>query len=67
MAFDCDVILGGFVSRYLGPYMDHLKKLTLARSAFDKNADYIRLGKYPLRAGMMGVAWHFTEAFIDSI
>lgn len=67
MAFDCDVILGGFVSRYLGPYMDHLKKLTLARSSFDRNADYIRLGKYPLRAGMMGVAWHFTEAFIDSI
>ena len=67
MVFDCDVILGGFVSRYLGPYMNRLKQLTLERSPFDKNADYIRLGKYPLRAGMMGVAWHFTEAFLDSI
>ena len=67
MAFDCNVILGGFVSQYLKPYLPELKEKTAARNTFDSQSEYIKLGKYPTKAGMMGVAWHFMEEFIHSI
>lgn len=67
MAFDCDVILGGFVSGYLGPYMEDLKIRVAARDSFENEAGYLKLGKYPTKAGMMGVAWHFTDEFISQI
>lgn len=67
MAFDCNVILGGFVSCFLEEYLPELRERAAALNPFDEGADYIRLGKYPTKAGMMGVAWHFTEKFIAEI
>lgn len=67
MAFDCNVILGGYVSSYLEPYLPVLKEKVAARNTFEQNADFIKPGKYPTKAGMMGVAWHFMEEFINSI
>ncbi len=67
MAYDCDVILGGFVSAHLSPYLEELKGLVKERNTFDDNPDFIRLGRYPTKAGMMGVAWHFTDEFISKI
>ena len=67
MAFDCNVILGGYVSQYLEPYLPKLKAKTAERNTFETSAEYIKLGKYPTKAGMRGVAWHFMEEFINSI
>lgn len=67
MVFDCDIILGGFVSGRLGPYMEDLKMRIAARDPFDESVDYLKLGKYPERADMMGVAWHFIDDFINHI
>ena len=67
MAFDCNVILGGYVSRFMPMYLDELKNRVKERSPFENTADYIKLGKYPNKAGMMGVAWHFVREFIESI
>ena len=67
MAFDCNVILGGFVSGYIEPYLPVLREKAAALSPFDTDGSYIRLGRYPIKAGMMGVAWHFTKQFIDEI
>lgn len=67
MIFDCDIILGGFVSGHLGPYMEDLKMRIAARNPFEDNVDYLKLGKYPERADMMGVAWHFIDEFINEI
>lgn len=67
MAFDCNVILGGFASQYLAPYLPELKRRAMERSPFTLEEDYIKLGKYPTKAGMMGVAWHFMEDFINRV
>ncbi len=67
MAFDSNVILGGFASSYLEPYLPALRRKILSRSPFDAEKDFIRLGKYPTKAGMMGVAWHFMEKFIREL
>jgi len=39
----------------------------MERSPFTLEEDYIKLGKYPTKAGMMGVAWHFMEEFIRQV
>ena len=67
MAFDCNVILGGYISRYLEPYLPVLRAKTASRNTFEQKADYIKPGKYPTKAGMMGVAWHFMDEFIQNI
>ncbi len=67
MAFDCDVVLGGFLSEYLEPYQWKLKNILTELNPFEKNVDYVKIGKYPRRAGMLGVAWHFTNKFINDI
>ncbi len=67
MAFDCNVILGGYVSQYLEPYLPVLKEKAAVRNPFGSDAEYIKLGKYPTKAGMRGVAWHFMEEFINGI
>ncbi len=66
MAFDCDIVLGGFVSDYLGPYMDRLRALVAEHDPFMDNADYLQIGKYS-KAAMMGASWHFISDFVDSI
>lgn len=67
MAFDCNVILGGYVSGYIEPYLSTLRAKAAARNPFETEARYIKLGHYPTKAGMMGVAWHFTKQFIEDI
>ncbi|MBQ6386462.1 MAG: ROK family transcriptional regulator [Lachnospiraceae bacterium] len=67
LAFDCDIILGGFVSRYLEPWLPALKERIVERSPFESDADFVKLGRYPTKAGMMGVAWHFVQEFIEKI
>ena len=67
MAFDCNVILGGYVSQFLEPYLPRLKEKCAQRNPFEKSGEYIKLGKYPTKAGMRGVAWHFMEEFINGI
>lgn len=67
MAFDCRVILGGYISSYLEPYLQTLREMTYARDTFGREQDYLVLGRHPMKAGMLGAAWHFTELFIEGI
>ncbi|MCI1966557.1 MAG: ROK family transcriptional regulator [Oscillospiraceae bacterium] len=64
---DCDIILGGFLSQYLEPYMPELKRLVAEKDTFEDNADYVKLCRYPHRADMMGVAWYYIKDYIEKI
>lgn len=66
MAFDCDIVLGGFVAEHLKPYLPLLKTKVADLDPFSDTADYVRITKNE-SAGMRGAAWHFTRQFIDSI
>lgn len=67
MSFDCNIILGGYVSRYLEPYLPELKQMVSERNPFGTDSEFLKLGKYPAKAGMMGAAWHFIERYIEEI
>jgi predicted NBD/HSP70 family sugar kinase len=67
MALDCDVVLGGFLTQFIEPYLPELKRLAAELNTFESNADYIKLCRYPKRASMLGVALHFINEFLESI
>ncbi len=67
MIFDCDIVLGGFVSEYLKEYLPDIRRYVMDRNSFGDNTDFIKLGKFPRKAGMMGIAWHFANEYIEKI
>ena len=66
MNFDCDIILGGFVTEYMKPYLPELRGKVALLDPFSEEADYVRISTVP-HAAMRGAAWKFTEDFIKSI
>lgn len=66
MAFDCDVVLGGFVTEYIRDDMAHLKEEVEALDPFGSSADYLKLADSP-KASLQGAAWTFIEKFINEI
>ncbi len=67
MTLDCDIVLGGYLAQYLGPYLDELRRLTAARDPFDDTAAYVRLCRYPRHAVPLGVALHFIDRFLQEL
>jgi len=66
MAFDCDIVLGGFVAEYLGPYLDMLRRKVQDLDPFERDASYVRLTKIR-SAGRRGAAASFLNPFLDTI
>ena len=64
---DCDVILGGYVGAYLEPYMDEIRRRTLAISTFDTDAGFIKLCSYQHEAIAAGAALHYISQFKETI
>lgn len=67
MALDCDVVLGGFLTEYLPPYMSLLREYVAANNRFEPNAEYLHLSTLPRHTVSLGVALHFIKEFIDQI
>lgn len=67
MALDCDVVLGGFLTEYIPPYLDIIKNYLSALDTFSENADYLYLSASPTRSAPLGAALHFVSEFLKSI
>lgn len=67
MALDCDVVLGGFLTEYMPPYLPLLREYVAANNPFEPNADYLHLSTLPRHTSCLGVALHFVKKFIDQI
>lgn len=67
MMLDCDVVLGGFLTPFLEPYLPQLREKIAALNTFEADASYLKLCRYPHRAIPLGVALHFIKQFIEAI
>ena len=67
MVLDCDVVLGGFLTQYLPPYMPLLKEYVAAGNPFEPSADYLHLSVMRRHTVPLGVALHFIQEFIETI
>lgn len=67
VSFDCDVVLGGFLSEFLGPYLSQLKEYAAGNNPFEKSTDYLHLSALRRHTVPLGVALHFITDFLDHI
>lgn len=67
MALDCTVVLGGFMSQYLDPYLPMLREYAAANDPFERRADYLQLGVLRSHAVPLGAALHFIRDFLDTV
>ena len=67
MSLDCDVVIGGYLTQFIAPWLPELKKRTAALNPFETGADFIRMCRYTKHAGTFGVALYFIKEFIESI
>lgn len=67
MAFDCDVILGGYVGGYLEDWIGALRELAEERNPFDDGGTYLKVCRYRVEASALGAALQHVERFIEGL
>lgn len=68
LAYDCEIILGGYVGAYIDPYIDelweHLKKYLLFN---EQENSFLRPCQFKQEAAGVGIAMHFINEFISQL
>ncbi|GAA0077261.1 ROK family transcriptional regulator [Clostridium sp. CTA-5] len=67
MAFDCTIILGGYVGAYLDEHIDKIKKCVSRYNMFEIDINYLRACHYKLESSAVGAALLHIENFINQI
>ena len=67
LSLDCDIVLGGFISEYLEPYLTDLRSLLIEANPFDSDAGYLRIDRSPRYSTMLGVAFMYIRDFLNSL
>lgn len=67
MAFDCNIILGGYVGAYLEKYRLELAGRVQQYNVFDRDSSYLNVCRYRKEASAVGIALTFVDKFIDRI
>ncbi len=67
MLFDCHIIIGGYIGKYMSRYLDRLKMLVSEKDAFSRDAGYLSCCKYCSESSAVGAALMFIQDFIDKI
>ena len=67
MAFDCPVILGGYVGAYMEDQLEELRGRLAYLNRFDRDGGYVRVCRYRTEASAVGAALIHVQAFVNSI
>ena len=67
MTLDCDIVLGGYLTGFLKPYLPELKEMLAEADPFDKDCNYLRISRYSKDSSMLGVALTFIRDYLNSI
>lgn len=67
MALDCDVVLGGFLSEFLAPYLPRLREYAAGMNYLVSDAGYLHLSTLRRHTVPLGVALHFVNVFLEQL
>lgn len=67
MAFDCDIVLGGYVGPFLTGYMGELGRRVMQYNKFESDCAYVKSCRYPQEAAAVGGALAFIEEYIETL
>lgn len=64
---DCEIVIGGYVGRYMPKYIDELKRKASELDTFNSDLDYIKPCIIESDASSMGAGLYFINSFIKKI
>ena len=67
LLYDCDVIIGGSVGRYIPKYIPELKRRLAGRDSFNRAPNFIKVSKYDSESSAVGAALKFIDKFISEV
>ncbi len=67
MVLDCDVVLGGYLSEFLPPYLPLLRQYVQESDPFADGADFVQLSVLRSHTVPLGAALHFIREFLENI
>lgn len=67
LVLDSDVVLGGFLSEYLQPWLPVLKRYVLAGNPFSGDAEFVKLSSVPQHITPLGAALSFVREFVANV
>ena len=67
LSLDCDVVLGGFFSEYLEPYLPVLRDYVLSGNPFEENADFVQFSMLRRHITPLGAALYYIREFVENI
>lgn len=67
IAFDCDIVLGGYVGWYLKPYLPLIQQKVNEQCNFPYQSSRILIGKYNEEASALGAALYSIQDFISKV
>ena len=67
VSFDCEVLLGGYVGRYLGPHLDEIRERSVKQCNFHLKTSSIQVSRLNQEASAMGAALYYIDEFISQI
>jgi hypothetical protein len=66
-AYDCEVVVGGYLGRFLPPYLEELRARTSMRNIFERSGQYVRVCAQKGAGAAMGAALTCLHSFIEEI
>jgi predicted NBD/HSP70 family sugar kinase len=66
-AYDCEVVVGGYLGRFLPPYLEELCARTAMRNIFERSGQYVRACAQKGAGAAMGAALVCLHNFIEEI
>ena len=67
MAFDCEIIVGGYVGERLDPYLDELRSIVLKKDTFEEERLFIHTCANKSEVSAYGAALFHMEKYIERI
>jgi predicted NBD/HSP70 family sugar kinase len=67
MAYDCLVILGGYVGEYLNPYLSELRMAAAALNTFEQDGSYLYVSTDKLENSAVGAGLTWITDYIQNI
>lgn len=67
MAFDCNIVLGGYVGGYLDEFRTELDIRIMEQNKFDLDTSYIKTGRYKLLSSAYGATLKHVDSFFETI
>jgi predicted NBD/HSP70 family sugar kinase len=67
VSFDCNVVLGGYVGRYLEPYREEIRKRLSEQCTFATDGSYLQTTCLNAEASALGAALCYVNEFISQV